>query len=380
MTSIVRKAYVMRKSEATIRRMRRNRILALSGAVAAALFVGGAAVLIWQLTKDSDKVVATDTSFTSESISEESTSTAETKPSASLADPDMTTTTSSEAADTSASDSSTDGQSSSDSSTSLSASSSSSSASSSGSDTTTTTTTSATTTTTTAKSSPDGKLESIADLPAGRVISSDKIDTSDLSKYFTSHEIVKDDAVYNRINGKSYRKNDNIGLSSLRYLKMLHVNFNGEYQVGEMIVNKKVASDVMEIFRNLCENKYQIYSMYLIDNFWTGSGSSSDYASIDANNTSAFCYRSATGGGNLSKHALGLAIDLNPQQNPYVTYKDGKPKYSHDNAKDYVQNRSSDTPHVITKSDRAYKLFRAKGWTWGGSWSSPKDYQHFQLS
>ena len=147
-----------------------------------------------------------------------------------------------------------------------------------------------------------------------------------------------------------------------------------------MIVNKRVASDVLEIFKTLCEKKYQIYSMYLIDDFWAGSGDKSDYASIDANNTSAFCYRKATGGGNLSKHALGLAIDINPQQNPYVTYKDGKAKFSHDNASKYVDNRSSDTPHVITKSDRAYKLFRAYGWTWGGSWSSPKDYQHFQLS
>lgn len=225
------------------------------------------------------------------------------------------------------------------------------------------------------------KLTSLAGYDAGDVISSDKIDRDNLSQYFTSVEIEEGDSVYNRIIGQSYYSNDNIGLSDLRYLKLLHVNFNDEYQVGELIVNKSVAGEVLEIFEILCAEGYQIYSMYLIDDFWAGDGDSSDWYSIDANNTSAFCYRTATGSGNLSKHALGRAIDINPQQNPYVTYNsDGSPKYSHDNASDYVSGRSSDTAHVITHDDRAYELFTSYGWTWGGDWSSPKDYQHFQKS
>ena len=225
------------------------------------------------------------------------------------------------------------------------------------------------------------KLTSLAGYSAGDVISSDKIDRDNLSQYFTSVEIEEGDSVYNRIIGQSYYSNDNIGLSDLRYLKLLHVNFNDEYQVGELIVNKSVAGEVLEIFEILCAEGYQIYSMYLIDDFWAGDGDSSDWYSIDANNTSAFCYRTATGSGNLSKHALGKAIDINPQQNPYVTYNsDGSPKYSHDNASDYVSGRSSDTAHVITHSDRAYELFTSYGWTWGGDWNSPKDYQHFQKS
>lgn len=224
------------------------------------------------------------------------------------------------------------------------------------------------------------KLESLSGYDPGDVIDSDKIDRENLSQYFTSSEIVEGDSVYNRIIGKSYVSNSNIGLSDLRYLKMLHVNFNGEFQVGEMIVNKSVAGEVMEIFEILCAEGYQIKSMYLIDNYWAGDGASSDWYSIDANNTSCFCYREATGSSNLSKHALGKAIDINPQQNPYVTYTDGKAKYSHDNASDYVYDRSSSTPHVITTSDRAYELFTQYGWTWGGNWNSPKDYQHFQKS
>lgn len=224
------------------------------------------------------------------------------------------------------------------------------------------------------------KLESLSGLSAGTVIEYEKIDRENLSQYFTSSKIEEGDSVYDRIYGQSYVSNDNIGLGDLRYLKMLHINFDGDYQVGEMIVNADVVSDVLEIFEILCAEGYEIHSMYLIDNYWAGNGDDSDWYSIDDNNTSCFCYRSATGSGNLSKHALGRAIDINPQQNPYVTYPDGSPKYSHDNASDYVSNRSSDTPHVITTSDRAYELFTERGWTWGGSWSSPKDYQHFQKS
>lgn len=224
------------------------------------------------------------------------------------------------------------------------------------------------------------KLKSLKGYSAGTVIDYDEIDRDNLSRYFTSSEIEEGGSVYERIYGQSYVDNDNISLSELRYLKMLHINFDGDYQVGEMIVNEDVVSDVLEVFEILCAEGYQIESMYLIDNFWSGDPDDSDWYSIDANNTSAFCYRSATGSGNLSKHALGRAIDINPQQNPYVTYPDGSPKYSHDNASDYVSDRSSDTPHVITTSDRAYELFTDRGWTWGGSWSSPKDYQHFQKS
>ena len=225
------------------------------------------------------------------------------------------------------------------------------------------------------------KLTGIKNYSAGTVISSDRIDRDNLSQYFTSQTIEEGDSVYNRIYGQSYVDNSNIGLDDLRYLKMLHVNFDGEYQVGEMIVNADVASEVMEIFEILCAEGYEIYSMHLIDDYWAGDPDDSDWYSIDANNTSCFCYRTATGSGNLSKHALGRAIDINPQQNPYVTYdSDGVAHYSHDNASSYVYGRSSDTDHVITTSDRAYDLFTDYGWTWGGNWSSPKDYQHFQLS
>ena len=222
-------------------------------------------------------------------------------------------------------------------------------------------------------------LASLEGYRPGDVIDSDLIDKGNLKQYFSIREIQEGDPVYQRIYGRSYVDNNDIPLSGLRYLTMLHVNFDGQYQVGEMIVNASVAEQVTEIFRSLCKAGYEICSMYLIDDFWVGNGTDSDTNSIDHNNTSCFCYRPATGSSHISRHALGLAIDLNPQQNPYVTIRnDGSLSYAHANAAAYVSGRSSDTPHVITETDPAYRLFTSYGWTWGGNWNNPKDYQHFQ--
>ena len=212
---------------------------------------------------------------------------------------------------------------------------------------------------------------------AGAIVPEDMVNFDDLQQYFCSYEIQVDDDVYQRIIGKSYRENNNIGLSDLAYLKVLHYNFEHEIQVGELIVNAELKDDFCNIFRDLFEEEYEIYSMYLIDNFWTGDGASSDTASIDVNNTSAFCYREITGGSSLSNHAYGRAIDINPQQNPYVSYRSGYPVWSHDNANDYI-DRDTGYEHVITHEDVCYLIFSEYGFEWGGDWSTIKDYQHFE--
>ena len=219
-------------------------------------------------------------------------------------------------------------------------------------------------------------LESLSGLAPGTVIREEQLDFSNLEKYFMSWEIEAGDNLYQRINGKSYRDNPYVPLSTLRYVKLPHYNFTGELQVGELVVNQDILEDVKDIFMELFQAKYQIQSMYLIDNYWTGDPDTTDTASIDVNNTSAFCYREITGGGRLSNHAYGRAIDLNPQQNPYVSYSTGQPKWSHSNADAYIA-RDTGLPHVITHEDLAYKLFKEHGFSWGGDWNNPKDYQHF---
>lgn len=219
----------------------------------------------------------------------------------------------------------------------------------------------------------------VLSLTAGSILMEDSIDWNRINEYFAVYEIYEGDAVYNRIIGKSYQVNDNIGLSDLRYLKLLHFNFDGNIQVGELICNAALAQDMIDIFTELFYCRYQICSMHLIDNYWTGDGVESDEASIEVDNTSCFCYRRATDAANLSNHAYGRAIDINPLENPfYIIRPDGSLEYYHTNAEPYLLNRDPAIPHVITEVDDAYRIFTAHGFSWGGNWSNPKDYQHFE--
>lgn len=219
-------------------------------------------------------------------------------------------------------------------------------------------------------------LTSIRDIDAGTLIQQESLNLEQISMYFTVQDI--DEDIFQYINGKSYTENSNIGLQDLRYLKVLHYNYDHEIQVGELIVNEKIAEDCRNIFQELFAVEYEIQSMYLLDRFWVGNGVDSDTASIESNNTSAFNYRVVPGTDHLSNHARGCAIDLNPLQNPYVKYKkDGTFDNYYKDMEKYI-DRSCGEAHMITHEDPAYQIFTKYGFTWGGDWNSSKDYQHFE--
>lgn len=196
---------------------------------------------------------------------------------------------------------------------------------------------------------------------------------------FTSAEIVEGDEIFERINGKSYRENEDISLEDLRYLQVSHYDFNHEIQTGELIVHREIAEEMLQIFQELYDAEYEIHSIRLIDDYWVNDDASlSDDQSVEQNNTSAFCYRQVTGGSGLSRHAYGCAIDINPQQNPYLTMNEnGSYSCDQENAREYV-DRSLDDPHEVKEGDVCWKVFTEHGFTWGGSWTNPKDYQHFE--
>ncbi len=220
----------------------------------------------------------------------------------------------------------------------------------------------------------------IRSISAGTVINASEIDMSNLQQYFTSSAINAGDPVYNRIYGKSYVDNANISLSDLRYLKMLHYNFDGNVQVGEMIVNKAIADSTLSTFRSLFSQKYGIRQMRLVDDFWYIDSSTTDDVCMMVDNTSCFNYRAVQGTSKISKHALGMAIDINPHENPYAkVMADGslsmfKPDLY---AAGYLTDRNGKA-YAITSSDPAYLTFTANGFTWGGNWKTVKDFQHFE--
>lgn len=197
------------------------------------------------------------------------------------------------------------------------------------------------------------------------------------------------ESVKKQMEGISMQHFSGVDYSDLSYLTIPYFDFNGSVKQGHMVVNKKLADEVLLIFQELYKIKYPIEKMELIDNF-SGSkkltGDALDYASIEANNTSAFNDRKVvTNDGvqnTVSKHALGQAIDINPQINPYIN-PDGS--FSHDNAKKYVKERKSqegwsDTEKAacITPDSEIYKIFTKYGWTWLGNSSYTGDTQHFE--
>lgn len=179
-----------------------------------------------------------------------------------------------------------------------------------------------------------------------------------------------------KITGISYRKNRSIKYSNLRYVRVRHYDFDGEIQSGELIVNKKIARTIVQIFYELYKIKYPIERMKLVDEY-----GANDKKSMRANNTSAFNYRTVAGTNNLSRHALGLAIDINPRINPYInsrgilTPANGK-KYRCRNVK---KCKGKYARYMIQPNSKITLIFKKYGFTWGGDWKYSKDYQHFQI-
>ena len=177
------------------------------------------------------------------------------------------------------------------------------------------------------------------------------------------------------ITGISYpaEGTDVISYDELRYVHILHYDFNGTVTEGELICNDAIAQDFVEIFYELYVAEYRIEKVTLIENY-----GGDDTASMLDNNTSCFNFRPVDGTDHLSKHAYGLAIDINPFYNPYVTYTgDGGQNVSPEGSEIYA-DRSQEFPYKIDTDDLCYQLFIEHGFIWGGNWNSCKDYQHFQ--
>ena len=193
----------------------------------------------------------------------------------------------------------------------------------------------------------------------------------DYSDQFGYTRISED--VLARITGKSLPEDADISIDDLRYVHVMHYGFDGEVHEGELIVNAAIAQDVVDIFKELFEAEYPIEKIRLIDEY-----DANDEASMEDNNSSAFCYRTIAETSTLSNHAKGLAIDINPLYNPYVyTRKDGTLFLQPENAEAYV-DRDQEDSRFIKKDDICYNIFIAHGFTWGGDWDSKKDYQHFE--
>jgi LysM repeat protein len=170
--------------------------------------------------------------------------------------------------------------------------------------------------------------------------------------------------------GSSYRAGCPVGPSSLRSVKVLRWTFNGTAGTGQLIVHQDVAAQTVRAFRTLYEQRVPVQRIQPV----TAYGSS-DAASMEANNTSAFNCRLATGSTTRwSQHSYGRAIDVNPVQNPYIRGGTVLPSAG--------AAYTDRTRYKVGMLHRVggVRAFKAQGFYWGGDWSSPKDYQHFSTT
>ena len=171
-----------------------------------------------------------------------------------------------------------------------------------------------------------------------------------------------------QMTGVSWHRGCPVGLDDLRLITLTYRGFDGKAHTGRLVANKGATGALVAVFRRLYAANFPIRRMEPVDRY-----GGDDFRSIEADNTSAFNCRAATGSSHWSNHAYGLAIDVNPIENPYVSGG----RSSHPASAPYL-DRSRHDPGMAYAGGVLVEAFRAVGWGWGGSWSgSVHDYQHF---
>lgn len=182
------------------------------------------------------------------------------------------------------------------------------------------------------------------------------------------------DSVFTFMQGRSFKADCTVPRDSLRYLICLHMDKNGMTIIGEMVLNKSVADTVLTIFHKLYDAHYPIERMRLIDNWYAD-----DEMAMRDNNSSSFNFRFISHTQRVSKHGLGLAIDINTLYNPYHKFLDDGTEIIEPATGAPYLDRSKDFDYKIEKDDLCYRLFKEAGFSWGGDWEDRKDYQHFEI-
>jgi D-alanyl-D-alanine carboxypeptidase len=161
-----------------------------------------------------------------------------------------------------------------------------------------------------------------------------------------------------------------VSLDDLRLLSLSYWGFDHRAHRGSMIVNRSVAHDVVHVFRVLFDERFPTRRMQPVDAY-----GGDDERSTAADNTFGFNCRPVAGSSSWSQHAYGLAVDVDPLENPEVRGGTVDPA-----AGARFADRSQDLPGMIHPDGEVVRAFRSIGWGWGGTRRSFKDWQHFSAN
>ena len=181
----------------------------------------------------------------------------------------------------------------------------------------------------------------------------------------------------NEMRETTWRPGCPVPLSELRLVRFNYFGFDGEIKRGPMVINANVAEDVLSVFERLFEAEFPLKRVGLAREFKESRLEEDPHTrrSVTASFNCRVVVTPAGAGTTFSQHSYGLAVDINPVQNPYVS-SDGWVRNRF--ARPYV-DRSRDLIGMIHDGDLVVRAFAAIGWEWGGRWSSGKDYMHFSL-
>jgi hypothetical protein len=175
--------------------------------------------------------------------------------------------------------------------------------------------------------------------------------------------------VAERMRAHSWRAGCPVPIAELAYVQLSHYGTDGAVHTGELVVHRELAAEVIAIFKALFAQRFPVEKMRLTEAY-----DGDDDRSMADNNPSAFNCRGVPGKPNVfSRHSFGRAIDINPLWNPMLA--DGK--VMPPAGAPFVYQKPPG-PGLLRKGDAAVLEFTRRGWTWGGDWTSMKDYQHFQ--
>ena len=173
-----------------------------------------------------------------------------------------------------------------------------------------------------------------------------------------------------RMLGSTWRSDAPVPLQELCLLKVSHVGFQGSVLQGEIIVHQTIVPLALGVFESLYKARFPIEKIRLLHHY-----DGDDEASMSDNNSSAFNARPLTGqSSGWSKHSYGIAIDINPVQNPYVMRDGCLPPEG-----EVFIDREVEHPGLIRPGNVCHKAFMDRGFEWGGDWTHVRDYHHFEL-
>jgi poly-gamma-glutamate capsule biosynthesis protein CapA/YwtB (metallophosphatase superfamily) len=162
-----------------------------------------------------------------------------------------------------------------------------------------------------------------------------------------------------------------VGLSDLRLLTLRYVGFDARAHTGQLVVHRRHAHDLVDVFEELYRARFPIQKMQLVDVY-----GGDDNRSMADDNSSAYNCRTVAGTRTFSAHAYGAAVDVNPVENPYVTAEEVLPRAGRKFVEIDRSAGSDAAPGVIVADDVVVRAFARVGWKWGGVWNEA-DYQHF---